>query len=290
MRAPSSTRRLRSRPPRHRPITELAHAIDGATAEEPSHLAIYVAEAAGPADEVEVGLRPFPTDIHPFTELSGLVAPPEWSMFGLRVHGTGHHLAVEGRRERTVTTFLLARTGEEVTLLRMGGAVTEVPETAQGTLPDLCRRVLGRPTAPAPPSTAVLHTLSWLDSVLERWGEPRERRRLRSSFAAVAACHPAVVTGTAPTTLDALVALAREHTAAWPWSRLRGAPDALPLPGGGLPPAIAGWMDDGFFARWATGAFPDPLSLVTDVTALLGAEVGPLVQRAVLELLTPEPT
>jgi hypothetical protein len=209
-------------------------------------------------------------------------------MFGLRVHGTGHHLD-EPRRERAVTTFLVARTGEEVTLLRMGGAMSEVPETAHGTLPDLCRRVLGLPTAAAPTSTAVVHTLAWLDSVLERWGEPQQRRRLMRSFAAVAACHPAVTTDTAPSSPEALVALAREHTAAWPWARLRSTPNALPLPGGSLLPATAAWMDDGFFARWALGAFPDPLTLVTDVTALLGADVGPLVQRAVLDLLTPEP-
>lgn len=290
MPAPSSARRRRARPPRHRPLEAVARVIDAVPEDDPCHLAVYVAEPGdGAADDVELGLRPLPPGHHPFTELAGLQAPPSWSMFGLRVHGTGHHLQ-ESRSERATTTFLVARTGEEITLLRMGGAVAEVPEAAQGTLPDLCRRVLGLPTAPAPASTGLVHALAWLDAVLERWGDPSQRRHLSRSFAAVAACHPAVAGGEAPTTPEALVAVAREHTAAWPWSRLRAAPDALPLPGGSLPPATAAWMDDGFFARWALGAFPDTVALATDVTALLGGEVGPLVRQVLVAALTPDPS
>src|SRR5690606_12647733 len=146
-----------------------------------------------------------------------LVAPEEWSIFGLQVQGTSHHLD-DGRRERSTTTFAVDRTGEELTILRADGRAHELRTGAEGTLPDLCRRVLGLATPPPPAPTGTAFALAWLDAVLVAWNDLAQRRRLGTSFSAVAALHPAVraaaepVEVTEPAELDRL---ASEHAAAW---------------------------------------------------------------------------
>jgi hypothetical protein len=69
------------------------------------------------------------------------------------------------------------------------------------------------------------------------------------------------------------VAAALAHAAAWPWSRLRAEPEALQLPDGHLPAPITSWMDDGFYARWALGAFPHLATLARDLFDLLDPEL-----------------
>jgi hypothetical protein len=288
MRSTTSSRRLRSRPPRHRPIVAIARLIDEATVEDRDHVLIYVEE--DPNDEIVLGLKPFDSDIHPFDELAGFDAPPEWAMFGLRVRGTAHHLEAARPPERTTTTFLLHRSGEESSILRMGDELQELPGPAIGTLPDLCRRVLGLPTDPPPPTTALLWTVAWLDRILEGCGDPARYSRLCSSWAQMALLHPAVRLAPDDDLLNLddparLVALGRAHTEAWPWSRLRAEPAALHLPDGDLPPDVTGWMDDGFYARWAFGAFPHPATLAHDLSGVLGDELGSVLVGAIAGLL-----
>src|SRR3546814_8885037 len=67
-----------------------------------------------------------------------------------------------------------------------------------------------------------------------------------------------------------LVTAARAHAACWPWARLRLEPGGAPLPPGNeLPSHVAAWMDDGFYARWALGAFPSAARLVHDLAGLV---------------------
>lgn len=290
MRASHPSRRLRSRPPRHRPegptlLAEVVRLVDASLLDEDperGHVAFHATVEDG---EVALGLRPLLPGVHPFQELAGLVAPGSWEVFGLRVHGTGHHLE-DGTRRRTTSTFAVDRHGGEAALLRDGDRCTEPGPGAVGTIPDLCRRVLGQPTPPAPARTLLLFAVAWLDRLLEAWGDPLQRRGLMTSFAAAAALHPAVTGGAAsPTDPSALAQLALDHAAAWPWARLRAEPGALVPPGGGLPPTITGWLDDGAYARWLLGAYPEPGRLALDVVALLGPVVGAEVQVALIELL-----
>src|SRR5690606_11372720 len=156
---------------------------------DPVHHEVYLAPVGG--DEVDIGLRPLPEGMHPFPVVAGFTAPPEWSVYGLSVTGTVHHLEGERPSRRTLTTYLLARDGTEASLVDVDGEVMEPGGPAEGTIADLCHRVLGLPTAPPPTGTSLLWTVAWLDRVLEAWGGPSRRRDLMSSWSAVAVLHPA---------------------------------------------------------------------------------------------------
>lgn len=275
---------MRSRSPRPcappSALCSLARLIDDSARDQPGHLLIHVVEDD---DDLVLGTRALPTDTHPFSELAGFTAPPDWAVMGVRVRGIAHHLDGDPDHHRrapqpSCTTYLVHRCGEESSVLRHGDTVTNLSGRAAGTLPDLCRRVLGLSTDPPPPSTTALWTVAWLDRLIESWGEPTRRRVLTTSWPEVAALHPAVARGPARTNdledPHQLVAVASAHAAAWPWSRLRSQPDALPLPVGALSTQITEWMDDGFYARWAIGAFPPAGELVHDLVPLLDPAVA----------------
>ncbi|MGK2950490.1 MAG: hypothetical protein ACSLFP_18100 [Acidimicrobiales bacterium] len=264
-------------------LAAVAKLVDDTCSGEQGHVLVHLADATD--EHVDLGLRPLPRDRHPFGEVAGFEAPSEWWAFGMRVRGRARHLDRPGGvKWRTAVTYLLSRDGDEVSLERAGPRTTPLPGPAVGTIPDLCRRVLGLPTDPPPPSTAVLWTCVWLDRVLDTFGQPERRRELMASWSAVAALHPAAE-GTPPTTVEALVDAAHQHAAAHSWTHLRQRPEPLPLPGGSLPPDIAAWMDDGFFARWAIGAYPPLGTLANDLGALLGPDLGPQLRRCTLGLL-----
>lgn len=272
---------MRSCPPPSA-LHALASVIDDSTRHESGHLLFHVVEEPG---DLVLGVRPLPLGSHPFDELAGFTAPTDWVMLGMRVTGTAHHLDDERGSQRSVTTYVMNRTGDECSLLRCAGVVTHLPGRAAGTLPDLCRRVLGLPTDPAPPSTAALWTVVWLDRIVDGWGDPSQRRALTTSWANVAALHPAATAVSqdrrrALDHPDQLTVLGRAHADAWPWARLRAEPEVIPLPDGVLPPSITSWMDDGFYARWALSAFPPAPTLARDLAGLLDDGVSERLLQA----------
>ncbi len=273
-----SVRRRRARGRVHGFLPAVAGIVDQATAAEPGHVLVRVDGSVHP--DVNLGLKNLDADVHPFDVLAGFSAPDSWTAFGIRARGRARHLdAPDAPPQQMAATFLVDRTGEEASVLRVGDVVTEPAGPAEGTIPDLGRRVLGLPTAPAPASTALLWTSMWLDRVLERWGQPQRRHDLTSSWGQIAVLHPAIH---APSPADvvtfadpaSLVTAARSHAAATSWAELRRSPLRLALPGGSLERDVAVWMDDGFFARWTIGAFHPANALASELCALLGEPLG----------------
>ena len=175
-------------------------------------------------------------------------------------------------------------------MLRFDDDVLEPPGPAEGTIPDLCRRVLGLPTAPAPSSTAALWTAMWLDRLVDRWAQPDRRADLLSSWAQVAILHPAVHAPSPPDLL-AVADPASLAAVARPRGRRRL---ARPPPGRACrsrcptvrsPAGIARWMDDGFFARWTIGAFPPIHPTALTLRDLLGAPLGSQLLEAIVAIL-----
>lgn len=273
------------RPPDHQDhLAAVALVIDDVCVDDPGHVLAHLQE---PRSEVTLGLKSSDVAVHPFQLLAGFTAPAEWWAFGIRARGRARHLDDPGRvTEGIATTFLIDREGAEASVLRSGDVVTPLTGPAMGTIADLCRRVLGVPTPPAPASTDLLWATLWLDAVLTEWGRPERRRAISADLAALTALHPATG-GEGTASLSAFASAAAAHSRQWTWSALRHAAEQLALPDGPLPAEVAAWMDDGFYARWALGAYPALTTLATDLCALLGRDLGPRLLEAVSAILEP---
>jgi hypothetical protein len=119
-------------------LVELAHLIDHALGDDAGDLAFALVD-----HPTELVLEVLPLRDHPCVALAGLVGPPDWRAFGVRVQGRAHLLdQPHDGPLPVVTTFVADRAGRSASLLRRGGSVAEELDLAQGRIPDLCRRIL----------------------------------------------------------------------------------------------------------------------------------------------------
>jgi hypothetical protein len=228
----------------------------------------------------ERSLTWFPVvDVHPFDMLAGFTAPPHWRAVGVSSTAWAHRLDDDGRRlrdpgasRRVQATLLLDRAGGAAGVMRVAGDVVPLPGRPEGTIADACRRALGLPTAPPPPSTLGLWTLGWLDRLVDVAGRADGSSRLRSWAQAAelhAAAGPRLGRPDAPPDPVALAAAAAALAEAWTWSRLRAEPALADVPGPAIAAPLAAWMDDGMWARWLLARLPGEADLIAGVHALL---------------------
>jgi hypothetical protein len=124
----------------------LADAHAGCDVDPAADLAAYV-ELDG--REIVLGLRPF--DEHPTEVPWEADVQDSWWALVLTTRGRAHLLDAPDRGpEQILSTFARSRDGHEVSLLRRGDTLTELPGRAEGRIPDLLRRLLpactrGRP-------------------------------------------------------------------------------------------------------------------------------------------------
>ncbi|HEX6424434.1 MAG TPA: hypothetical protein VFZ79_13210 [Acidimicrobiales bacterium] len=207
---------------------------------------------------------------HPLDLLLGLDAPRHWAALGVSCTGRAH--TASAPPEPVAVTILLDRAGAAAGVLRRGDTVCDMPDRPEGVVADACRRALGLPTAPPPGSTRELWSLLWLDRVVDAAAGSRPGDR-PATWPGLAQLHPAASLHGVPSAATlhpvALAAAAGTLTAAWPWSRLRAEPGALPLPGPPSVPRLATWMDDGMWARWLLSHLPAADDLLSAVRALL---------------------
>jgi hypothetical protein len=127
-------------------LLSIAELVDLAGPEHPDGIIVSVALEE---DDVVLGVRRLDPTLHPTIELAGLVAEPSWWALCLCTHGRARFLDEPDRLpEAIVSTFAVDRCGTEVSLLRRGATVTELPGPALGRIPELLRSILGSP----PPS------------------------------------------------------------------------------------------------------------------------------------------
>ena len=168
----------------------------------------------------------------------------------------------DGHRRGGVVAWCVDRHGCSLALFRdqtVGGA--EILSTVAGTLLDAALRALGLPTPPCPspivwfPDGVFLHRVAGL---LRRRGGLCTRRRL--SWESLSVLYPLNDTGE-PLSPCLTRWLRQQFHTVNTWSSLRGGVAGLPaaapaiLPG--LTPQVAGWLDDGAFARWVLSRVPD---------------------------------
>ena len=126
--------------------------------------------------------------------------------------------------------------------------------------------------------------LQRVSAMLDRRGGPCDRRLNWDSLSVL---YPLNVTG-APTAPGFTRRLRERFESRNTWSKLRRgvaglheeAPAVLP----GLTPPIAGWLDDGAFARWVLSRVPDPPSTVQWLRRSLSGTVADRLALALGDL------
>lgn len=244
-------------------------------------------------EKVELSHRPTPGGCHPVDALALLDTDPGWLAVGIRALGRATPLD-GGPGTRVISAHLVGRDGAWASAWRDAGG-SGVGSSAHGTagdpaaptgrVDDACRRALGLPTAPPPPSTAELWSLLWLDALVADLASS-ERRRATVRWSDVAAMHPAATPdgatwdGQQGPTPDEVSAAAQELTRSldWPELRRRAAHHEWDAPG--VEPPMAAWLDDGAFARWVSTSFPELDDLAAAAESLLPARVWARVEAA----------
>jgi hypothetical protein len=262
-------------------LAALAATVDAAHGTEPGNLVVQASLVGH--DEVELTLRPL-GGLHPLEALLGWRAPLGCDVVGVRATGRAQRLdhPGPGAAEAVAITFLAGRTGDDAGILRRGSTATPMPPDSAGLVVDGCRRALGRPTDPPPPSTLPLFTAVWLDRVMAMAATDPGR----PDWAAAARAHPALEDDDEPPCLHprALAAAAVEHADRHPWPALRTQPWQTGL-GRAAPSArLAAWMDDGSFARWTLASLPSTADLLADLGRLLSPGVVDAVATTVADI------
>jgi hypothetical protein len=259
-----------TRPIHHRPLVPVDH--DERLSTVADALADIVGDTPGPpelvglVDLASLGLDPGPGERpdtltftcldgpDPIGQLLGLDAVPEWWAVGVAASSTARSMDGSGHRWPVTFVHLVDRDGTSIDLLDDGRGTRHVDGPDQkvltGRVPDLCRRVLGLPTAPAPCGLVPMLIDLWLRELLAA-AHPG------LAWADAAALHPASRSTGLPAFTPSpaeLVRASEELTsdADWgTWRRVcigRGAD-----PSCGLDATSLRWLDDGSFARWVLG-------------------------------------
>jgi hypothetical protein len=264
---------------------------------DPSHLVRLrvVGDAADAQGELELGILALDADDHPLDALVGRHAPPEWAAVGVVATGLARSIDPDdGPPPFPVrSAHLVARDGSWAAAWQptagagSGGSAHGpglVADRASGRIDDALRRYLGLATAPPPASTQRLWALQWLDAVVAAAGDSAGRPCTAST---VIGMHPAVAAfDLDPATLDAdgLAAAADRLARARGWEPLRRACAAGLWAHPAVDPADARWLDDGAFARWLLGWWPELDDLRDAAASLLSPRVGAVVDAALAAL------
>lgn len=219
---------------------------------------------------------------HIFGALVGLRCPFKVGAVGAVADGKVWH---RGCSIPVKTSWVLNRLGQTAGRLRIDGDTFPMVEVMDCPSTDLSRRALQMAT-PACSEPVVALT----DGVFfRRAAEAIDRHPPpRLDWAELAALHP-LSEGrslTATELLERRAAFERAHT----WSSLRRSASqqgrSAPLLAPGLTTAVAGWLDDGSFARWVLAGLGNIKAIRAAVTEELSTGAASRLSRA---MTAPEP-
>lgn len=222
-----------------------------------------------------------PPEADLFDLLVGVQAPDEVDAVAVGARAHAWSLDEPDERVPAAVGFALLRSGSSATRLVVPGGVGQVDldEGAVGRIPDLCHRVLGRPTPPPSVDTAEYLDRFWLEGLLRLAVHDPAGLDWPTALAA----HPVTRGGALAVAGPDDV---HRHVRAWaqqvPWPVLRR---RLSFGASDLVADAAEWMDDGCFSRWLL----EPLLEVDDALALLEALAGEAVHDAVARAVGRDP-
>lgn len=252
--------------------------------------------------ELELGVRELEFGDHPLDALIGFTAPSDWAAVGVLATGRAYagvdadlDLTLDPDRRLdqpvpVITAHIVARDGSWGSAWQPIDGASEPAGSEHGTaavallgragrVDDAIRRVLGVTTAPPPATTHRLWALQWLDAIVASVA-PSDHR-LPPDSADVLALHPAVDAFDLPhrdltidAVLDATDRLVELRTWSWLRTRCVDGPSDDHHPWNEVDPVLAAWFDDGSFARWLLGCWPELPELVEAALALVGAGIA----------------
>jgi hypothetical protein len=297
---------------RLRSLVEVLGALDCPPGAPATVVRVVDEQPDDPDGELELGLLTLEAGDHPLAFLVGFEAPPSWWAIGVVCRGQAR--STDGGDADPVpvrVAQLVSRQGTWASCwapspsappagggsvaVADGSSTGDAHDAPTGRVDDALRRALGLATPPPPPTTTPLWVAQWLDAlVVEAVGPDAGRRtRRRRSLAALLGAHPAVTAfdlDPAQLALTSLVAAGDRLAGLRSWSNLRQACADGRWYDPEVPAAVAGWLDDGAFARWVVGALPDlgqlraalgdllapsALSVIDDALAVWGLAVDP---------------
>lgn len=287
---------------RLRSLVEVLGALDVQPGDPARIVRVRDDHAGGLADatveDAELGFLDLEPGDHPLAFLAGFVAPADWSALGVVCTGRARHLDEPSGAAPVRVAQVVARSGawasswvalgagagRAAAALADGGSTSSGgPDDAPtGRVDDALRRALGLPTPPPPTGTELLWATQWFDALLvgAADGAPARRARRRRSLPALVAQHPAVAAfdhDPARVTVAGLVAAGARLSALRTWTGLRQACAGGRWHDPEVPAAVAAWLDDGAFARWVLGGYPD--------LAQLRGALGELLAPSALSVL-----
>ena len=247
----------------------------------------------------DLGVLPLDPGEAAIDRLIGATAPHEWHALGFVTDGTAWARTVDGdaiagEERRVRLAVLVDRSGAVASCVRAADHAVDPPpievaadEPPTGWVVDVCQRVLGIPTAPAAQGVGAWLDVVWLDALLAAVCATPSRRW---SWADLATLHPLQPSVPVPGP-HALADDARCAVAGTSWSRLRelvASGDDTTLasvdsPGGWSTVELAGWLDDGAFARHHIGRYPPARSLLGALAQLLPTQQITAVHDALID-------
>ncbi len=223
------------------------------------------------ADEM-IAIPPAPgTSAHPYGPLVGVRC-------GRAVHAVAYPLSarlVHSEATDTRIAVVVSRTSAPLIIDPRRKQPMTI-EAELGPAVDVGRRVLGMATPVETTSPSDVLDVFWLDGIISVALRSEPEGPL--NWAAVSTLHPLTDRQIEPWRL-------RNRRLRLPlgWDAFRNRASNAASPWPGMDPSIAGWLDDGSFARWCLADLPDRDTIVEDLRDLL----DPSVMAGIDEALAP---
>jgi hypothetical protein len=188
--------------------------------------------------------------------------------------------AADPSRNDVRMACLVTRQDEVAWKMLLPNGTTSSQPPAEGRLLDCLRRCFGLPTSPPPVGPGQLQVVAWLATLLDHAAEAQ--RPL--NWSEVSRLHPVArflrseLEGGCSEVVPGLMRMA---ASAWSWEDVRlqvqhhgGLADIID-------PELAGWMDQGMFARWILSDLPSPDELLATLRPQLAPSAARRLTHAV---------
>jgi hypothetical protein len=160
-----------------------------------------------------------------------------------------------------------------------GTEMTEVPE--DGRMLDCLRRCLDLPTPPPPESPGYIQSVLWLAAILEEGSQANRRLGWRETLRLHPVASGILESPDVEVTEHNLAELVRLASSIWTWERLRRDTVVNHWASHVVSDDLAGWMDEGMFARWILAELPAADELMNQVRQYVAPSTARRIAHAV---------